>query len=377
MPIAPRLGSEPAGWPARRRRPEPLCAGPSGASHAAFDIPSCSAYMKRMTFAQLQGQARAIAMLRGSLDRGRVSHAMLFAGPDGVGKETIAYLFARGLLCDAGPRHDGCGVCPTCKKLDAKVHPDVHLLAPEKNTIPIEAVRALTSRLQLTAYEGRYKIAIIRDAHTLNPAAQNALLKTLEEPPGSAVLMLISAAPHLLLSTVRSRCQRVAFAPLERGFVRRRVAELSGRPPGDPDLAVAVALSEGSLGRALAILDEGRFANRAALIAGVETLAPGAASAVLNLAETWGADRQLAADALEILQLWYRDRLLDTFDAGGDRRCLPDLPPKGALPPDTALRALRHLHEGRGALLGNANAQLVLEKVLFAVAAEHGRGGFA
>ncbi len=328
-----------------------------------------------LTRSAIHGQDRALAILERAIGNARIPHALLFAGPDGVGKETVANLLAAGLLCNRGPSLEPCLTCPSCRKTTANVHPDVHLLVPEKNVLNIETVRSLTGRLQMTAYEGRFKIAILRDAHTMNPAAQNALLKTLEEPPGAAVLILVSPAPHLLLSTVRSRCQRIAFAPLDRAFVRARVAAISARDAGDADVSVAVALGEGSLGRSLAILEEGRYANRKTLVDDVQRLAPDAPSRTLDLAEAWSADRAIAGEALEILQLWYRDRLLDACSAPADERCLPDLSPEAPLPLDAALRCLNELHDARAALLGNGNPQLVLEKTFFGVAKAHARAG--
>ena len=320
---------------------------------------------------QVLGHDRALSILDAACARGRIAHAYLFAGPEGVGKESVAWVFAEGLLCDAGPRVGGCGVCPACRKVGARSHPDAHALTAEKDSIPIDAVRTLTTRLQMTAYEGRFKVAIVQGAHQMNPAAQNALLKTLEEPPGDAVLILCTSSPQVLLPTVRSRCQRVAFAPLHAELVRTRLATLTARPEDDPALTIAIALSEGSMGRALQILDEGRYKDRAALTHAVERLDPNQPGAVLDLAEAWGKDRAQATQALEVLQLWYRDRILDALGSPPGDRALADVAPERETPFFVALRALDLVHEARQAILGNVSPQLTLERTFFAVADVH------
>jgi DNA polymerase-3 subunit delta' len=246
----------------------------------------------------------------------------------------------------------------------------LHFLAPENDLIPIDRVRELASRLQLTAFEGRFKIAIIAGAHRMNPAAQNALLKTLEEPPGSAVLVLLASAPHLLLPTVRSRCQILGFAPLPEAFVRERLAEATGRAGDDAEIALAATLSEGSLGRALQIAGQGLYGDRGELVETVQRLSPGAPSAALDLAAAWSEDRAKASEALEILQLWYRDRALAAAGASGEDRppALPEIPVVAPLPLAGALGALGLLHEARRGLRGNANAQLLLERTFLALA---------
>jgi DNA polymerase-3 subunit delta' len=325
-----------------------------------------------MGFSGVNGQSRAIATLRSALAGGRIAHAYLFAGPDGVGKETVAWAFTQALLCDSGGSSAGeaCGRCGPCRRVVARGHPDVQLVVPEKGVIPIDRVRDLCGRLALAPFEARYQVAILRDAHLLNPPAQNALLKTLEEPPGSAVLVLVSAAPHLLLPTVRSRCQRIAFAPLDGDLVRGRVAETLGRAPDDPDVILAAALGEGSLGRALSIAAEGAYSGRQELIQAALALSPDHPGAVLDLAEAWGSDRTKAGEALEILQLWYRDRLLESVGAEG--RCLPDLPAPFPISSGAALQLLDRLHEARRGLLVNVSPQLTLERTLFALAEAHG-----
>ncbi len=141
----------------------------------------------------------------------RLGHALLLAGPAGVGKTRFAHAFARRLLCDEG---HGCGHCRSCHLVGAENHPDLMVCAPApgKTEIPVDTVRELTGFLTLSAHLGRGRVIIIESAERLGRAAANALLKSLEEPPPGAYLLLVSDAPERLLPTVRSRCQRIDFA---------------------------------------------------------------------------------------------------------------------------------------------------------------------
>jgi DNA polymerase-3 subunit delta' len=320
-----------------------------------------------MSFAAIEGQDRAVAAVRAWVLAGRVAHAALFSGPDGVGKERTARALAAALLCEAGPTPEPCGRCGPCRRVEAQAHPDVHLVAPENGVLSIDAIRQLCARLQLVPFEGRAKVAIVRDAHTMTPAAQSALLKTLEEPPGDAVLVLCTAAPQLLLPTVRSRCRLVTFAPLPEPFVRERVASALGTGPDDPAVSLATVLAQGSLGRALEIAAQGLYGERREIVSAVQALSPDRPGAALDLAEAWGGDRVRAGEALEILQLWYRDRALDAV--GDERaRCLPDLPAAAPMAASEALWALDRLHEARRAIAAYANPQIALERTFLLLA---------
>ncbi len=153
------------------------------------------------------------------IEVGRLPHALLLAGPLAVGKRTFARAFAALLLCHSPQYGAACGTCKSCQLLAAQAHPDSYWLAPEEtgNTlkgaraIKIDQVRDLAERMTQTAQQGGRKVAVIAPAEAMNRNAANALLKTLEEPAGTALLILISDTPGRLLPTIRSRCQRLDF----------------------------------------------------------------------------------------------------------------------------------------------------------------------
>ncbi len=201
-----------------------------------------------MSFDQILGHERPVQVLRRALVTGRVPHAYLFWGPDGVGKERAARELAAALLCgdpEALSRGEACGVCGACRKALTGSHPDLHLLAPKGASLPIADVRTLQETLSFQAFERGRKVAIIRDAFRMTREAANALLKTLEEPPAGTHLVLLAHHRNQLLPTLVSRCQSLRFDPIPEDAVRRLLeaegveagaaqvlAEVSGGCPG-------------------------------------------------------------------------------------------------------------------------------------------------
>src|SRR3954454_10898402 len=174
-----------------------------------------------MPFRDVVGHVRLIELLSRSVAGGTLPPSLLFAGPAGVGKHLAAVSVAQALNCgNAAPRAEGtgldaCGVCAACTRIARAVHPDVLFVSPgESGSIKIDQVRDVIDRAAYRPFEGRRRVVIIDQADALVPAAQNALLKTLEEPPSSSVFILVTARPDVLLATVRSRCPQLRFRPL-------------------------------------------------------------------------------------------------------------------------------------------------------------------
>ena len=225
---------------------------------------------------ELVDQEAAQQALLASARSGRLAHAWLLTGPRGVGKATLAYRFARFLL--AGPTTPSGGLFaeearggldldpshPVFRRVASGGHADLRRLArginpttgKPRSEIVIADVRDAISFLRLTPAEGGWRVVIVDGAEDMNRNAQNALLKVLEEPPSRAVLLLVSHAPGRLLPTIRSRCRRLDLRPLPVDSVARLLAK---RLPesADADRVLAAGLAEGSIGRALAILEAG------------------------------------------------------------------------------------------------------------------------
>ena len=231
------------------------------------------------------GQERAVSLLRRYLEAGTVPPGLLFAGPEGVGKEKAARAFAAALLCRR-PHSDGaCGACPDCRLLASGAHPNFLFLAPETSYLRIDEIRALQEEFALQAFSDRPRAAILLPADRMTPQAANALLKTLEEPPRDAHLLLVSHRTAAMLPTIVSRCQKIPFFPLPAdtvaGIVSRHPGAGERHPP--PVIRLAAAISGGSPGRALSLLED-LAEERAAWFALFTDFSPAAA---LKLAEQW------------------------------------------------------------------------------------------
>ena len=216
----------------------------------------------------LVGQGDKLERLMRSVQAGRIVHALLFTGPAGTGKRTAANWFAQAMLCTGADKP--CGGCPACKRYLAGSHPDVRVLRPEKNVIKVDDIRDLIEYLSLRPYEGGWHVVIIEQADKMNASAQNALLKTLENPTGDAMFFLISEAPGGLLSTILSRCQTLRFHELS---VDDCAAVLIDRGVPAERARLLAGLAQGAVGRALALNeDESFFALRERTLQSLESL---------------------------------------------------------------------------------------------------------
>lgn len=201
-----------------------------------------------MRLCDIQHQAAAVSLLQRALRNDRVAHAYLFEGPDGVGKETTAAALAARLLCQQ-PAADGesCGLCDSCRMLAGGAHPDFHRIHrglykqhPDPRVrrttglyITIDIVRHfLISPAALTPRMGGARVFVVAEAERMTDDAQNALLKTLEEPPGRTVIILLTSAGSRLLSTIRSRCRQITFQALPRSFVEHTLTHRMAIAPG-------------------------------------------------------------------------------------------------------------------------------------------------
>ena len=200
----------------------------------------------------LIGHENVLALLKRTVEGGRPSHAYLFVGREGVGKKLVAIRFASMLNCLANEVDPACD-CRICRRVREGKHPDVIIEQPEKGMIRIDRVRNIQKIFRYPPIEGRFRVVVIDDAHTMNRQAQNALLKTLEEPPPGRVLILVTAKPALLLSTVRSRCRKIPFGSLPMEPLIALIQQQIDLPIDQT--RTLVVLAGGSAGKAFELAD--------------------------------------------------------------------------------------------------------------------------
>jgi DNA polymerase III subunit delta' len=311
-----------------------------------------------MPFSEIIGQESAIAVLRRSISVGRVAHAYLFSGIEGCGKRKTALAFVQAVFCG---KDEACGVCPSCRKVASGQHPDLHILEPDGAFIKIDQVRELQKELSYRPFEAPKKACIIDGADKFNASSGNALLKTLEEPPGEALMILIAPERSAVLQTILSRCQGLPFQPLPAGLIEGRL-ERDGYPA--EAARVAATLSGGSLRRALDIAADGVLEARGAFLSRVVALRLDDAASIFRTAEELAADKEGLPGFLELLLSFLRDILI--YRATPEAVANVDLQQLIAREAErssqeTVIELIEQLVSLRSMLARNVNARLALE----------------
>lgn len=259
-----------------------------------------------MAFQSLLGQTHAVTLLRQALSSTRLGHAYLFYGPSGVGKRLAAWEFAKALTCQR-PTPEACDACLSCHKMATGNHPDVSCLGPEGASIRIEHIRALQQRLSYKPYESPRTVVLLDGCETLTPPAANALLKTLEEPPASALLLLITGKRDALPLTILSRCQQIPFRPL----APAHLYTLLRQHGVNPQMAEMIApLAEGSLDGWLDADLPQRLAKRQEALALLRTQGRLTSTPLMLLARQAASSREQCEAVLHWLTLLCRDLVL-------------------------------------------------------------------
>lgn len=256
------------------------------------------------------GHEWAVEQLRRAILNERVRHAYLFTGTESIGKGALARAFAQALNCTAEPATARpCGECRACRLIAADHHPDLLYgeLDPGSGALRIEEVRSIMARTALKPYEARYRVAILRDFDRARPQAQDALLKTLEEPPPHALFVLLAPATEALLPTIISRSQVLALRPPSAETI---TAALRAHGADDERAALLAALSNGRIGWALrALADEQILAQRGGALDLLEQALAMNRGERFSLAEDLAKEKTALAALLELWQTYWRDLL--------------------------------------------------------------------
>ena len=258
-------------------------------------------------FEEIVGHRQIIEQLKRSIETGNVGHAYMFSGEKGSGKRTLADAWAMALQCTS-ERERPCGECHSCKQAVSGNHPDIIYISHEKpSSIGVEDVREqLVGDVQIRPYNGRYKIYIIPEAEKMTVQAQNAILKTIEEPPAYAVIILLTSNDQYFLDTIRSRCVVMKIRPVEDSVVKKYLMEHVQVPDYQADICVAFA--QGNVGKAVRLASSEDFNTiKEAAMQLIKNAGHMEIHEIINEVKRVQDFKISISDYLDILALWYRD----------------------------------------------------------------------
>ena len=262
-----------------------------------------------MSFHDIYGHERKIEIIRKSLAQKRIGHAYLFSGIQAIGKKTLAGEFVKAVNCEkVDALHDSCGECSSCRKIKKGSHPDVFFVEANGQFIRIDAIREIQEQMKCKPLEARRRVFIIDDADRMNDQAANALLKMLEEPSLSNILILITARPYSLPSTIISRCQHMRFNPLRFDTVAEFLVDRTGMD--NQNALLLAGLSGGSIGRAMELNEDDIIDYRAELLKLLAIIHKDEPFSLINLASFLGQGKKEIRQGLNVLGSIFRDSLI-------------------------------------------------------------------
>lgn len=258
-------------------------------------------------FENIIGHEQNIEHLENAIENGQVSHAYIFNGEDDIGKMTTAKAFVKALLCES---KNSCGTCQSCIQIDSGNHPDVIYVTHEKAGITVDDIRdQVNQSVFVKPYSSDYKVYIIDEADKMNAAAQNALLKTIEEPPAYAVIILLSNNKESFLETIVSRCVVLNFGPLKESQVREYLNSHYDNMNGREDLAVSYSM--GNIGKAKKVIESDDFNEQKDFCLNLmANLEKWDIHEILLSLKQMASYKDYIYDLLDIMTIYYRDILI-------------------------------------------------------------------
>lgn len=277
-----------------------------------------------MDFRHVVGHEDIISRFRSSIESGKVSHAYIISGEEGSGRSSLAFCYAKALQCEQGGT-DSCDNCPSCHKMDSGNHPDVIYVTHAKpGSISVDEIRdQVVNTMDIKPYSSRYKIYIIKDSDKMNESAQNALLKTIEEPPEYGIIILIAENTDRLLPTIRSRCIEINTKPVREKDIREYLINNCGISPDRADFSIEYA--QGNLGKAINLatnVDYQRLINSVIdLETNIYEMDMEEIVSYLKEAEHY---KMSIEEYLDLMMMWYRDILVLKVTGNPDKILFKD-----------------------------------------------------
>ena len=262
------------------------------------------------SFSEIVGHEQIKEHMQAAIRDKKPFHAYLFQGEEGVGKEALARTFAAGLQCQSESADKPCKECVSCRQMESGNQPDVIWVTREKASLGVDEIREqLCNTMDIKPFSSPYKIYLVPEAEKMTEAAQNALLKTIEEPPEYGIVILMTSNISALLPTIQSRCLTMEFRPLSTAVVESYVKEHCQVP--DYQARASAAFAQGNLGKAMRYAKSEDFIERKdhiiSLLRHVEQMD---LSEMLALIKDLGTRKDEVRDYIDLMVLWYRDVLL-------------------------------------------------------------------
>ncbi|MGB4439931.1 MAG: DNA polymerase III subunit delta' [Sedimentibacter sp.] len=259
-----------------------------------------------MLYSQVAGQEEIKTSLIKSINNSQVSHCYIFEGPKGMGKYDLALIFAQSLLC-SDFHEEPCNVCSNCIKMNSMNHPDLHIINQEESTIKRENIDELIESVYKKPYESNRKVYIIKDAHLMTTQAANTFLKTLEEPPGDSVMILLTTNVNLFIPTITSRCQTVKFRNISKETIKKYIKEHFNTAEEATDLVANY--SKGILNKAVNIINgnDNILKEREEIIKVFDKIVKSDSEIIYEVENYFEDNKDNIDSIIEIIMLWIRD----------------------------------------------------------------------
>ena len=262
------------------------------------------------SFKDVVGHKDILKYISSAVENNRVSHAYILNGERGSGKKMLANLFAMTLLCETGD-NEPCGKCHSCKQAESGNHPDIIRVTHEKpNSISVDDIRTqVNNTVDIKPYQGPYKVYIIPQADMMTPQAQNAILKTIEEPPSYAVFLLLTENAETLLPTINSRCVMLKLRNIKDTLIKKYLMENLEIPDYKADMCTAFA--QGNMGRAIMLANSDHFNEiREEAVQLLKHISEMELNEIVAAVKNISVYKLEITDYLVIIMIWYRDVLL-------------------------------------------------------------------
>ena len=331
-----------------------------------------------MKFQDVIGQEQITGHLQNAIRMGKVSHAYIIQGEAGSGKKLLADIFATALQCEE-EGIEPCGHCQSCKQAVSGNHPDIRRVTHEKATIGVDDIRLqLINDILVKPYSRPYKVYIIDEAEKMTEQAQNAMLKTIEEPPEYAVILLLTVNAKLLLPTILSRCILLNVRPVARPAITKLLTEHHGIAGYMAEIAADFA--DGIPGRAIAYAQSGEFVSQKEDVLKVlRRLDSMPAEELYKKVKEWAGRKQEIPDLLSLMNLWFRDVLVMKSTKGAGRPIFREEEKElerqaGQFSYAELERCINEIEITRQRLSANVNLEVSLEMLLYTIKNPTGQG---